>query len=280
MKIDEYLKIKDEVYQKARALSVSKGEDYSGKEDTLKNLKLAELMGLCSAEAGILVRLSDKLMRLVGFVHNGNFSVQDEKLLDTVVDVHNYIDLFYAVVKEKSEGTNDIINQMEESTKQAKEWLKRRMLEEMSVEEIKRGLDEAGYEIGSLRNGTNIPKKVKIAYLSYPFSDDPIKRTKEVRKLATQIAVKELGVFPIAPHLAFDFMAREEVNERIQMKILESELSMIKRCDMLIIGHNPQSVGMRWETAYAKMEGKKIMRVVLDANGDFSHLEPTNGDEK
>lgn len=150
MKIDEYLKIKDEVYQKARALSVSKGEDYSGKEDTLKNLKLAELMGLCSAEAGILVRLSDKLMRLVGFVHNGNFSVQDEKLLDTVVDVHNYIDLFYAVVKEKSEGTNDIINQMEESTKQAKEWLKRRMLEEMSVKEIKKRLEEAGYEIGKV----------------------------------------------------------------------------------------------------------------------------------
>lgn len=121
---------------------------------------------------------------------------------------------------------------------------------------------------------------MKLAYLSYPFSDDPETRTDEVRTLATQIAIKEPDVFPIAPHLAFDFMARKDVNDKIRLKILESELSMIRLCDMLIIGHNPQSIGMLWETAYAKMEGKKIMRVVLDANGDFSHLEPTNGDEK
>lgn len=121
---------------------------------------------------------------------------------------------------------------------------------------------------------------MKLAYLSYPFSDDPRGRTEEVRKLAIQMALKEADVFPIVPHLAFDFIINEPITDDIRLKILEAELLAIKSFDIFIIGHNPKSVGMLWEAAYAKAIGKLIMKVVLDAEGKYDHLEKYNGDEK
>jgi hypothetical protein len=55
-----------------------------------KSMALIDKKG---AEEGILVRLSDKFMRLISLTKPGReAAVKDESVLDTVVDIHNYID--------------------------------------------------------------------------------------------------------------------------------------------------------------------------------------------
>ena len=64
-----------------------------------KNFMAVERLGICSAETGILVRISDKFTRLSNLVNPGHTrAVMDESLLDTVQDLQNYADLLAAIV--------------------------------------------------------------------------------------------------------------------------------------------------------------------------------------
>lgn len=89
---------RQQMYEKSTALIDRKGADYNRDQqeagDTLFNLKVCELLGVVpSTEEGILVRLSDKLMRLISLTKPGrDAAVKDESVLDTIVDCHNYLD--------------------------------------------------------------------------------------------------------------------------------------------------------------------------------------------
>lgn len=86
------------MFEESMALVEKKGADYNRDQqlsgDTLFNLRVAELLGIVpTAERGILVRLSDKFMRLISLMAPGrNPAVADESLRDTVRDIHNYSD--------------------------------------------------------------------------------------------------------------------------------------------------------------------------------------------
>jgi hypothetical protein len=70
-----------ELCEEARGLSERKNHDYSGgKDDSLPflNFTRCESMGICKTEAGILVRMTDKMSRLSTFVTTGEFKVKDE----------------------------------------------------------------------------------------------------------------------------------------------------------------------------------------------------------
>lgn len=62
-------------------------------------------MGICSTESGMLVRLTDKMSRLSSFAESGKLAVENESFEDTVVDVINYMVLFYAYIKDKKTDT-------------------------------------------------------------------------------------------------------------------------------------------------------------------------------
>lgn len=91
-------KFRQERYESSTALIDKKGADYNRDQqeqgDTLFNLKVAELLGIVpSTEEGILVRLSDKFMRLISLTKPGReAAVKDESVMDTIDDVHNYVD--------------------------------------------------------------------------------------------------------------------------------------------------------------------------------------------
>jgi hypothetical protein len=88
-----------ELCEEARGLSERKNHDYSGgKDDSLPflNFTRCESMGICKTEAGILVRMTDKMSRLSTFVTTGEFKVKDEALRDTVLDMINYAIILYA----------------------------------------------------------------------------------------------------------------------------------------------------------------------------------------
>lgn len=89
---------RDARYRASTAIIDKKGADYNREQqeagDTLFNLRVCALLGIVpSTEEGILVRLSDKFMRLISLTKPGReAAVSNESVLDTIDDVHNYID--------------------------------------------------------------------------------------------------------------------------------------------------------------------------------------------
>lgn len=117
--LDAVLKFRAEMYARSRALIEVKGHDYNRQQqsagDTLFNLRVAEMLGIVpTAERGILVRLSDKFMRLISLMEPGvDPAVAGESVRDTVADIHNYVDYALQMFEERvklppwdSEGRN------------------------------------------------------------------------------------------------------------------------------------------------------------------------------
>jgi hypothetical protein len=78
-------------------LNERKGHDYSGKEDSMANMRDFGFLG-------IVIRLGDKWHRLKNFAKTGHLKVEDEKIEDTLKDMINYA--FFALMfsrEEKSE---------------------------------------------------------------------------------------------------------------------------------------------------------------------------------
>jgi hypothetical protein len=88
----ELYRIHRELCEAARELSRRKNEDYACQSDPFRNFRYF-------GSLGILVRLSDKLARLRSFEERGVFSVTDENLRDTVMDLINYAIIYYAYKK-------------------------------------------------------------------------------------------------------------------------------------------------------------------------------------
>lgn len=96
--LEEVKQFRKEMYDKSTELIDKKGADYNREQqqsgDTLFNLRVCELLGIVpSTEEGILVRLSDKFMRLISLTKPGReAAVKNESVLDTIIDCHNYLD--------------------------------------------------------------------------------------------------------------------------------------------------------------------------------------------
>ena len=86
------------MFDESMALIERKGHDYNRTQqlggNTLFNLQVAELLGIVpTAERGILVRLSDKFMRLISLMSPDVTPANTgESVRDTVLDFHNYLD--------------------------------------------------------------------------------------------------------------------------------------------------------------------------------------------
>lgn len=108
--LERVLTFSEEMYKSSTELIARKGHDYNRQQqnsgDTLFNLRVAELLGVVpTAEQGILVRLSDKLMRLISLTAPGvEAQVKDESVLDTVRDIHNYANYLALLWVERKEA--------------------------------------------------------------------------------------------------------------------------------------------------------------------------------
>lgn len=93
----------------ARELMAVKNHDYAGsKGDTpWMNFQRAEEMGICSTEQSFLVRITDKISRLITFTNNGVLLVKDEGVEDSIIDLINYLVLFSAFLKDKKRADID-----------------------------------------------------------------------------------------------------------------------------------------------------------------------------
>ena len=92
-----------ELTKKGLEIMKAKNADYS-KAHPLGNFYCCEALQACSAENGIIVRMSDKLSRLVSVIEKGA-QVKDESIEDTIVDTINYAVLLAAVIRHRRKGT-------------------------------------------------------------------------------------------------------------------------------------------------------------------------------
>jgi hypothetical protein len=89
---DRLLQRHEEICKEARRLMRAKNCDYGADDDPFRNFR-------SFGAYGILVRLSDKLARIRGYVERGKFEVQDEQINDTCLDAINYVILLQAILE-------------------------------------------------------------------------------------------------------------------------------------------------------------------------------------
>lgn len=77
----------------------SKNHDYGENEDPFNNFRNCERLGICSAEKGIMVRMSDKMSRISTLLDKPG-KVEDEKLADTCMDLAAYALILKSLVEE------------------------------------------------------------------------------------------------------------------------------------------------------------------------------------
>ncbi|MBR52316.1 hypothetical protein CMK19_00930 [Candidatus Poribacteria bacterium] len=96
--LEQLLEHHKSICQEALDIMEKKNHDYCGGDngDPFANFTRSEVMGICTAEQGFLVRICDKLSRLTTFVNQGTLKVHNESYSDAVLDIINYCVLFHA----------------------------------------------------------------------------------------------------------------------------------------------------------------------------------------
>lgn len=110
-----------------------------------------------------------------------------------------------------------------------------------------------------------------LAYLTYPYSDNPQKRTAEATAIARKIMKKHKNIFVIVPHTAVDLTLFGDAPKDVKEHKMEDhiiavilEYTILSKIDMLILGHKLDweiSEGMCWEYGFVKWRianGEKI----------------------
>lgn len=112
--LEHVIKIHKELCDEARAIIEKKGHDYNRQQqhtgESLFNLKVAKLLGIVDTDTqSILVRMSDKMMRLISLTKDPSVvaSVKDESIRDTIRDLINYSSYLYIVYLEERNNNED-----------------------------------------------------------------------------------------------------------------------------------------------------------------------------
>lgn len=82
-----------------------KNMDYAGNHEVFHNFHSVERFGICAAEIGILVRMSDKMARIANLIDQPA-SVSAESLSDTLTDLMNYANILKVYLDNKKTLTS------------------------------------------------------------------------------------------------------------------------------------------------------------------------------
>lgn len=102
MNKEQFLTRLKELYNINVSISDKKNSDYATNSDPFKNFRLCELLGICSVETGMLVRVCDKLSRISNLLEN-KAEVNDESIADTLSDMANYSMILRMFIEQKNE---------------------------------------------------------------------------------------------------------------------------------------------------------------------------------
>ena len=87
-----------QILEELADLHARKNQDYSG-DDPLLNFKMCEHAGI-PAWKGVVVRLTDKMSRILTFAKKGTLEVKDEAITDTLQDMAVYAILALILYRE------------------------------------------------------------------------------------------------------------------------------------------------------------------------------------
>ena len=119
MNSNEFLEFHKQFCNKMYEICKKKNQDYASLKNPFSNFEKAELMGICTIEAGILIRMIDKISRITNYVNKGQLAVTDETVADTLLDLANYSCMLAAYLKMKKElnelnETKDLLSKVDE----------------------------------------------------------------------------------------------------------------------------------------------------------------------
>jgi len=105
----EFVEFHKKTVTKMNEICKAKNDDYSGGGDVyaFNNFTMVERKGVCSTEAGFLVRMEDKMMRINNLIKKGSASVKDESIADTLMDLANYSILMMGYLESKKIAIGD-----------------------------------------------------------------------------------------------------------------------------------------------------------------------------
>jgi len=104
---DELINMAEATFAECLQVMKSKNDDYAGVSgDPFTNFKASTLMGI-EPERGLMLRVTDKFMRIKNFIDRGELSVKDEPVDDAISDIINYMILLKGLIKDKKEETNE-----------------------------------------------------------------------------------------------------------------------------------------------------------------------------
>jgi len=90
----------NEIVNKCWRICEAKTTDYAKQSDIFSSLRATEQLGLCPVSTGILVRVVDKISRIINLLDCQNVAVKDESITDSIMDIINYLVLLAAAIKE------------------------------------------------------------------------------------------------------------------------------------------------------------------------------------
>ncbi len=94
-----------QIIDELKDLHSRKNADYAD-EEPLRNLRMCEAGGI-AAWKGIVIRLTDKISRLLTFVKKESYEVKDESVEDTLRDLAVYAVLGIILYRERASLTHD-----------------------------------------------------------------------------------------------------------------------------------------------------------------------------
>ncbi len=99
----ELIEYHAEITAEARKLMKRKNHDYAGDDakNPWMNFERSEIMGVCKTEQAFMVRILDKVSRLITFIDAGELQVKEEGVQDSIIDIINYMVLFGAFIEDQ-----------------------------------------------------------------------------------------------------------------------------------------------------------------------------------
>jgi len=93
---DELLELHQKLGVMGRDIMSMKNEDYAHGDDPFANFRGSEFLGM-DPRMGILLRVMDKIRRLHAYTERGEMMVKSEPVRDSVLDIINYMVLFWGM---------------------------------------------------------------------------------------------------------------------------------------------------------------------------------------
>lgn len=101
MNQEQLLILHDQLTKAGRELMARKNADYGADTDAFANFRMSALLHV-KPEIGAMLRMQDKMARLVSFIEKGELKVKEESWKDAIIDLINYSVILAGLLEERS----------------------------------------------------------------------------------------------------------------------------------------------------------------------------------